>query len=649
MTAPSVLTAASTTSNGTAVDGADQDNLSFLARLQGQPIHAPPGPRPLRTGARVPTKTQIAADWKAERLVKKQAVEEKKLAVAACKVKRESKKKEKLISAAKDKAAKVLAKAEELHLKLAEAINGGGSGAAAGQELVHHPQKKSRGLTGQSVAGAVALSHSYLSPQRKGTTAKKRVSVRSPRHLSHRRANSLSSGSSSSGSLSTGVLTIGKDSDDDEEGAAADGGIPQGNRAEPCGGHQYCPPYPEPQRWRRINRSSSSEDSASSSSDEGDGTTSWGSRGGKGSRGNNKSMSRGDGDQSSGTDKAGSNLLEDEGKDEILEGIWTGTHDPHLLTRFVSSHFSRNRTAYLPFEHWADARSMTAPGVPIWLDNWLEEEEDEVNDNKGDAGGGGLGSRGNGLGVNTINMCNKTCLALPLAHLGSDASGATVYPCSTPSAKGGQRSLSAIRHSDIWHMFPPVARKLTPQEQARDLVMEEEITLQARDQQAVARQVQALWEKFAAAANEKCPPAQEPEVRWVRAQPGLPPKAPDAAMAGATQTLPGIQSELSDVKRGSRGSKFCQAAKRAEGMSAQLNGQFKEQERIADTANALVASLQDSARLLGQPTSATSLESIPVEQATQVHQGSLNLLASDLAILHQVLQSCSPTSQLEQP
>jgi hypothetical protein len=151
MTASSVSTAAYTTSNGTAIYLADKDNLSLLVRLQGRPIHAPPGLCPLRTSARAPTKTQMAADQKAERLIKKQAAEEKKLAIAACKVERESKKKEKLISAAKDKAAKVSAKAEELRLKLAEAINGGGSGAAAGQELVHHPQKKSRGSTSQSV------------------------------------------------------------------------------------------------------------------------------------------------------------------------------------------------------------------------------------------------------------------------------------------------------------------------------------------------------------------------------------------------------------------------------------------------------------------------------------------------------------------
>jgi hypothetical protein len=200
---------------------------------------------------------------------------------------------------------------------------------------------------------------------------------------------------------------------------------------------------------------------------------------------------------------------------------------------------------------------MTAPRVPIWLDDWLEEEEEEVNNDRGDAGGRGLGSCGNGLGVNMINMCNKTCLALPLAHLGSNASGATVYPCSTPSAKGGERLLSAIQHSDIWLIFPLMARKLTTQERARELMMEEEIALQEKENQVVAGRVQALREKFSPTANEKCSPAGEPEVHWVGAQPGLPSEAPDAVMMEATLTLLGIQPEPGAVKRGSRGSKFC--------------------------------------------------------------------------------------------
>ncbi len=113
-------------------------------------------------------------------------------------------------------------------------------------------------------------------------------------------------------------------------------------------------------------------------------------------------------------------------------------------------------------------------------------------------------------------------------------------------------------------------------------------------------------------ANEKSSPAQELEARWVGAQPGLPPEAPEAVMAEATLTLPRIQPELGTVKSGSRGSKFGRAATCAEGMSARLNEQLKEQERIVDTADAPAASLQDSARPPGQLTSATSLEWIPV-------------------------------------
>ncbi len=84
------------------------------------------------------------------------------------------------------------------------------------QDTEHHSHKKSRGVGSQSVAGVAVLSHSYLSPQRKGTTANKRLSVRFPGRFSDHQAEFLSSNSSSSGSLSKGVLTIGDDSEDGE-------------------------------------------------------------------------------------------------------------------------------------------------------------------------------------------------------------------------------------------------------------------------------------------------------------------------------------------------------------------------------------------------------------------------------------------------
>ncbi len=128
------------------------------------------------------------------------------------------------MSSAEVKASKAKAKAKELPLKLAMVINAVGEETppAAGliplQDLEHHPHKKSRGVSSQSVAGAVASSHSYLSLQRKGTTANKRQSFQSPGHFSDHQVESLSSKSSPLGSLSKGILTISNDSKDGDRG-----------------------------------------------------------------------------------------------------------------------------------------------------------------------------------------------------------------------------------------------------------------------------------------------------------------------------------------------------------------------------------------------------------------------------------------------
>jgi hypothetical protein len=148
----------------------------------------------------------------------------KKWFAAACKVERESKKQEKLISSTEVKASKATAKAKELRLKLAAVINtiSEGTPLAAGlipwQDTEHHSYKKSKGVDSQSVAGVAVPSHLYLSPQRKGMTANKRLSIGSPGCFSDHREESLSSNSSSVGSLSKGVLTISDDREDGESG-----------------------------------------------------------------------------------------------------------------------------------------------------------------------------------------------------------------------------------------------------------------------------------------------------------------------------------------------------------------------------------------------------------------------------------------------
>jgi hypothetical protein len=115
-----------------------------------------------------------ADNQKTKKEAKLKAAEEKKLATSTCKMKRAAKKQEKLIFDAKSKLAKATAKAEELCLKLAEAIKAGSgdtpltaAGLTSLEDLEQHSHKKSKQISGWSLAGIMVLSQSYLSPQRK--------------------------------------------------------------------------------------------------------------------------------------------------------------------------------------------------------------------------------------------------------------------------------------------------------------------------------------------------------------------------------------------------------------------------------------------------------------------------------------------------
>jgi hypothetical protein len=149
VTTPSISTAASTASHQTSLNADGKDNFTFLAMLQGIPIHAPPGPQPLCTGAKVPTKTQMKADQKTKKEAKLKAAEEKKLAISISKVETAAKKQEKLIFDTESNLAKATAKAEELHLKLAEA---GDTPLTAAQDLPlwktwsNTPTRRARGF-----------------------------------------------------------------------------------------------------------------------------------------------------------------------------------------------------------------------------------------------------------------------------------------------------------------------------------------------------------------------------------------------------------------------------------------------------------------------------------------------------------------------
>jgi hypothetical protein len=458
ITTSSVSTVASTTSLFTLDCVGEEDDFALLARLQGTPIHAPPGTRPLCTGTRVPTKTQIMAEQNAKKDARAKAAEEKKLLVATYKIKMKVQKKEKLILLAEAKAAKAVAKADELCTKLAEAMKASTMAPIKTFSTPDsgHSHKKSKGSASLSTVSPIAPLHSYLSPQRKGITVNKRVSVQLPRHLSSKTL--FSSGSLTSGSVNNGVLMIGNKSDNKEvdlEVVDKPDLIPvQCSMCAKFGGGRQ---YGKPSRCGCVTTSSlgsagstHGKDRAFASSMEKDSNdnssrTSYSdgeedakslkevdvlSKGGrfwkKANSGGVCLSARGDLKSPlkfyCGYTPAAAQLVPaNTGKDDILNGIWPGSHDIQLLTQFVTTPFVGDWTAYLYFAQWAESRLLADPGIMICFDDWLQAnigKGDGLRDDTVAVDRYRFGSLG---AVVTDNMCNKTC-ALQIALTGDELS-----------------------------------------------------------------------------------------------------------------------------------------------------------------------------------------------------------------------------------
>jgi hypothetical protein len=103
-------------------------------------------------------------------------------------------------------------------------------------------------------------------------------------------------------------------------------------------------------------------------------------------------------------------------------------------------------------------------------------------------------------------------------------------------------------------MFPPVAQICTPHKLAAEQLMEDKMALQAKEELAVPRQMQAPWEKFAADENNKFLMAKEKEVHWVADQPTYSTKSPIAIMEEAAPhpILPEFSLKSCSVKRESK-------------------------------------------------------------------------------------------------
>ena len=607
LTSPSVSTVASTASFGTSADGS-------ATPVSLQRTFPPPGPRPIRTNARVPTKTHLAADRRPAQLLKQEEAEAKRAAVAARRIERETKKRERMISAAAQKAAKASAKADDLRraLQVAEAMRLESESPSpalpkltpsqvitksadlcqalqlAGlMSAASSHQKKAKGALGQSVLGVAIESLSYQSPQRRGPTANKRVSVRSPRHFSRSPdARSSSGSSSSSGSLSDGILTIGEDTDNDvssvasavegkqRELASADGGYlsPRGIRATVRGGRRAV-----------ASRRSSSRSFSSTDDKESDLRTSCGASG--------EGFTSIPGVAAAAQTSDSEGDLSDASGWSIEDGVWPGSCDSHLLTRFVSFHFAGDWDAYRPFSAWAASRKSANPRERIRVSDWL--------DGQGHGGNGEEPGRSDGQGASgrdrdsggvalTLNMCNKTC---PIVSTQISEATSQV-PLATPTPTLPPRS----RHTDIRLLFPPVPRKLTPREQATDEMMERELEEQAAERGATSLRVQALRQKFEESARERLssagkatnPAGRKSEVHGDTDHPTL-------LMSETSLEVVSHHTSRRPPSRGSQHRSTTRSAREIERLSSQL----QDQERIRDSSAAAAATL----RQMGTPES----------------------------------------------
>ncbi len=272
----------------------------------------------------------------------------------------------------------------------------------------------------------------------------------------------------------------------------------------------------------------------------------------------------------------------DAGKDDIIDRIWPGSHDIQHVTHFVMTNFAGHWTAYLHFSQWADSRELTDPDNTICVDDWLQTKPSKEDSLREDTVVGTrycLGSLG-GI-VTDNNMCNKTCLSLPL-HIGDGIS--------TPrSNKTPTKHFSLVtHHTNIRTPFLAAARVRTCQDQATEQEVEEGIPSQEAKEQASAARVEVLREHFATAAREKI--SKENEVHWL-------PDASDIS-TGSLDTLMEDADTIAPKGR-NRGSKSRKATK-----IDRLNAQIKKQERLANTAQVLATSLQ--ATPLGANTPITS-------------------------------------------
>jgi hypothetical protein len=151
-----------TSATGRSTESGLSEESSFVAPRQLLPIFAPPGSRPTRSGARPPSKTQLAVERKAAKAAKELAADDKKQAVLARKAEVLARRQERLILAAESKAAKAALKADDLRLKLEAARTSSGVANIA-RGMASSGLSSTSGLP-SSAAGTKADTHITAGP-----------------------------------------------------------------------------------------------------------------------------------------------------------------------------------------------------------------------------------------------------------------------------------------------------------------------------------------------------------------------------------------------------------------------------------------------------------------------------------------------------
>ncbi len=193
---------------------------------------------------------------------KQKVAKDKKLAAAARKAVNPIKKQEHLISSAKSKAAKAIAKVDELCLKLANVTMAGAALAVPPLGNTLHSHKKSKGSLGTLSITSSPASPFLQSPQRKEIAAKK-SSIQSPLCSTFQCLVELVSSSSySSSSDESNCPVVGEDSANKSLPSFELPGDPikpsgQGSRAVAHSGLRYASPLGQRRRSSFVEDSSS--------------------------------------------------------------------------------------------------------------------------------------------------------------------------------------------------------------------------------------------------------------------------------------------------------------------------------------------------------------------------------------------------------